>query len=156
HDREAVLVYAQREGRIPRGRVQHHEHTAFRQAERDLPQLELRPDHVDYGRDRAIDALWIQVDVLIEELTRRVPDREGGLRMRRRDFLGQTAAAGTMWALSPAARILGANDRIRLGIIGAGASGQDLLNQLVKLNDPNAELVAAADVYTRRHDQVRE
>ena len=76
--------------------------------------------------------------------------------MRRRDFLGQTAAAGTVWALSPAARILGANDRLRLGMIGAGARGQDLLKQLVKLNDPNAELVAVADVYTRRHDQVRD
>ena len=76
----------------------------------------------------------------------------------RREFLGQTAAAGALWALSPAARVLGANDRIRLGIIGAGARGQELLGQLLKLVDEanqNAQLVAVADVYTRRHDEVR-
>src|SRR5919199_4776810 len=87
--------------------------------------------------------------------------------MRRRDFLGQTAAAGAFWALSPTARVLGANDRIRLGMIGPGARGQELLGQLLKLvagnagdagnNDKheNAELVAVADVFTRRHDEVR-
>src|SRR2546421_2879627 len=78
--------------------------------------------------------------------------------MRRREFLEQTAAAGAVWALSPAARVLGANDRIRLGIIGPGARGQELLGQLRKLVDEehqNAQLVAIADVYTRRHDEVR-
>jgi predicted dehydrogenase len=78
--------------------------------------------------------------------------------MRRRDFIGQTAAAGAFWALSPTARVLGANDRIRLGMIGPGARGQELLGQLLKLVDErheNAELVAVADVYTRRHDEVR-
>src|SRR5437764_7798700 len=76
----------------------------------------------------------------------------------RREFLGQTAAAGALWALSPAARVLGANDRIRLGMIGPGARGQELLGQLLKLVDggkQNAQLVAIADVYTRRHDEVR-
>src|SRR5205814_1815205 len=78
--------------------------------------------------------------------------------MRRREFLEQTAAAGAVWALSPAARVLGANDRIRLGIIGPGARGQELLDQLLKLvaeENQNAQLVAVADVYTRRHDEVR-
>lgn len=80
----------------------------------------------------------------------------------RRGFLGQTAAGAALWALSPAARalgadarVLGANDRIRLGMIGPGARGQDLLGQLLKLTDANAELVAVADVYNRRHDEVR-
>jgi predicted dehydrogenase len=72
----------------------------------------------------------------------------------RREFVGTTAAAGaTLWARSPAARILGANDRVRLGLIGGGARGQELLSQALKL--PNVELVAVADVYTRRHDEVR-
>ena len=78
--------------------------------------------------------------------------------MERRDFLGKTAAAGALVALSPAARILGANDRIRLGMIGPGARGQELLGQLRKLVDQKgeqAELVAVADVYTRRHDEVK-
>ena len=72
----------------------------------------------------------------------------------RREFVGGTAAAGgALWALTPTARVLGANDRVRLGIIGAGARGQDLIAQALKL--PNVELVAVADVYTRRHDEVR-
>lgn len=71
----------------------------------------------------------------------------------RRGFLGQTAAGAALWALHPAARILGANDRVRLGIIGAGARGQSILKQALALT--NVELVAAADVYTRRHDEVR-
>ncbi len=72
----------------------------------------------------------------------------------RRQFLARTTAAGAaLWALSPTARALGANDRLRLGLIGGGARGQDLLAQALKL--PNVELVAVADVYTRRHDEVR-
>src|SRR3989442_2033083 len=72
----------------------------------------------------------------------------------RREFLGRSAALGVgTWAAAPAARVLGANDRLRLGLIGAGARGRDLLSQVLKL--PNAELVAAADVYTRRRDEVR-
>ena len=85
--------------------------------------------------------------------------------VRRREFLAGTAATAAAWALAPAARALGANarvirrgganDRIRLGIIGAGARGQELLGQLLKLQNANAELVAVADVYNRRHDEVR-
>jgi len=39
---------------------------------------------------------------------------------------------------------------VRLGIIGPGARGQDLMKDFVKV--PNAEFVAAADIYGRRHD----
>jgi predicted dehydrogenase len=38
-------------------------------------------------------------------------------------------------------------------MIGVGARGQDLLKQLLEL--PNAQLVAIADVYNRRHDEAR-
>jgi len=38
-------------------------------------------------------------------------------------------------------------------MIGAGARGQDLLAQL--LRQANADLVAVADVYSGRFDQVR-
>jgi predicted dehydrogenase len=71
----------------------------------------------------------------------------------RRQFLGRTAAAAAVWTMSPAARVLGANDRVRLGVIGPGARGQELIAQALKL--PNVELVAIADVFTRRHDEVR-
>ena len=80
--------------------------------------------------------------------------RKGKRSIGRRQFLANTAAGGAaLWAMSPMARVLGANDRLRLGLIGGGARGQDLLSQALKL--PNVELVAVADVYTRRHDEVR-
>lgn len=73
----------------------------------------------------------------------------------RREFIGQAAAGAAAFALSSSSRVLGANDRVRLGLIGAGGRGQELIEQLLKLTSANAELVAIADVYTRRHDEVR-
>jgi predicted dehydrogenase len=51
----------------------------------------------------------------------------------------------------PSARVLGANDRVRLGIIGPGARGQELMKYFLRA--PNVEFVAAADVFTRRNDE---
>jgi predicted dehydrogenase len=77
-----------------------------------------------------------------------------GNRMGRREFVTKTVAAGLgAWAASGHARILGAGERVRLGLIGAGARGQDLVKQALTL--PNTELIAVADVYARRHDEVR-
>ena len=76
--------------------------------------------------------------------------------LERRDFLKQAAATTTLGALGltlPTSRILGANDRVRLGIIGPGARGQELMREFVKA--PNIEFVALADVYTGRADQVK-
>jgi predicted dehydrogenase len=77
--------------------------------------------------------------------------------MSRRRFLGQVplsiaAGAAVAHALAPE-RVLGANDRIRIGIIGAGARGKEDLKAAIAI--PNVECVAMADVYTRRHDEVR-
>jgi predicted dehydrogenase len=69
----------------------------------------------------------------------------------RRDFMKVTAGAAAFLA-SPS-RALGANDQVRVGMIGVGARGQELLKQLLEV--PNAQLVAIADVYTRRHDEAR-
>jgi predicted dehydrogenase len=74
----------------------------------------------------------------------------------RRDFIKQaSASAGAGLSLSAAAygKVLGANDRVRLGIIGPGARGRELMNAFVKV--PNAEFVAAADVYTRSNDEAK-
>jgi len=71
----------------------------------------------------------------------------------RRQFLGELAA-GTVMLAYPPSRVLGANDRVRIGLIGAGARGQELLKQAVAL--PNVECVAIADVYTRRHREARQ
>src|SRR5438067_3375597 len=68
----------------------------------------------------------------------------------RRKFLG-TVALGTAATLVDPTRVLGANDKVRVGIIGAGGRGQELMKQVQEL--PDAELVAIADVYTRRHEE---
>lgn len=74
-------------------------------------------------------------------------------KIERRTFLKQ-AALGTAAVMAYApSRVLGANDRVRVGIIGPGARGQELVREVVAL--PNAELVAAADVYPRRREEVQ-
>lgn len=66
----------------------------------------------------------------------------------RRNFLGKVATglAGTL-AAGPA-RALGASDRIRVGIIGVGDRGLELLNQIRVC--ANTEVAAFADIYTKR------
>jgi len=66
----------------------------------------------------------------------------------RRKFLGKVASglAGTLAAVP--ARALGASDRIRVGIIGVGDRGLELLNQ-IRVCD-NVEIAAFADIYTKR------
>jgi predicted dehydrogenase len=71
----------------------------------------------------------------------------------RRTFLKQ-AAMGTAAALAfPTSSVLGANDRVRVGMIGVGDRGTDLLEQVLAL--PNVEVVAMADVYSRRREAVK-
>ena len=70
----------------------------------------------------------------------------------RRNFLG-SVATGLATSLAAPSTILGANDRIRVGIIGPGARGQELMHDVLKC--PNVEFVAAADVYTRRLEQAK-
>ncbi len=69
----------------------------------------------------------------------------------RRNFIGKVASglAGTL----AASNAIGANQRIRLGIIGPGARGQEILRQAVSLE--NVECIGAADVYTRRLEEAR-
>ena len=72
----------------------------------------------------------------------------------RRDFL-KTAALGTAGlAVAPYAKALGANDRVRVGMIGVGARGGDLLKQVTAV--PNVAVVAMADVYSRRREEARQ
>jgi predicted dehydrogenase len=66
----------------------------------------------------------------------------------RRNFIGKVASglAGTI-AAGPA-EVLGASDRIRVGIIGAGDRGMELASQVRAC--PNTDIAAFADVYSRR------
>ena len=54
--------------------------------------------------------------------------------------------AGTLAAVPR--NVLGANDRIRVGIVGAGDRGMELVNQIRLC--PNVEVAAFADIYTKR------
>jgi predicted dehydrogenase len=71
----------------------------------------------------------------------------------RRDFVRTSVAAAgaaTMAALAPAVAI-GANDRIRMGVIGVGGQGTGHVAGLVKrAKADNVEVVAVCDVYRRR------
>src|SRR6185503_16211942 len=71
--------------------------------------------------------------------------------IQRRQFIKQATTAAAIGLVYPSARVLGANDRVRLGIIGPGARGQELMREF--RNVPNVEFVAAADVYTRRQEE---
>jgi predicted dehydrogenase len=70
----------------------------------------------------------------------------------RRTFLKQAAIGAAVLAY-PGAKVLGANNRIRVGMIGVGDRGNDLLGQILSVHD--VEVVAMADVYSRRRDQAK-
>jgi predicted dehydrogenase len=72
----------------------------------------------------------------------------------RREFIKQAAIGAAAMAAYPPSRVLGANDRVRVGMIGVGGRGQELLKQVLEI--PNAQLVAMADVYTRRREEAKQ
>lgn len=72
----------------------------------------------------------------------------------RRRFIRETALGAAAMLAYPSVRVLGASDRVRLGMIGVGARGQDLLKQAQEL--PDIQIVAVADVYTRRLEEARQ
>lgn len=69
----------------------------------------------------------------------------------RRNFVGKVAygLAGTL-AAGPA-RVLGANERVRVGLIGAGDRGMELVNHLRACTD--VEIVAVSDIYAKHLDR---
>ena len=71
----------------------------------------------------------------------------------RREFLKQTTAGTAILFAYPPATVLGANDRVRVGIIGAGNRGQDLVEEVLAV--ANVEVVAMADVYRGRFAEVQ-
>src|SRR6516162_5355088 len=71
----------------------------------------------------------------------------------RREFLKQTALGSAAFLAYPRARVLGANDRVRVGMIGVGNRGQDLLEEVKSV--PNVEVVAIADVYRGRFPEAK-
>lgn len=71
--------------------------------------------------------------------------------MQRRQFLGG-AGAGLM--AQSAQRVLGANDRVNVGLIGCGGRGRYVAGLMREA--PGVEFVAAADVYLPNAERARE
>lgn len=70
----------------------------------------------------------------------------------RRKFIG-TMASGLATTLASPRGVLGANDRIRAGIIGIGARGTEITRQAMQCD--NVDFVAFSDVYTRRLEDAK-
>ena len=76
------------------------------------------------------------------------------LKMTRRDFNKSAALCAASLALTagPAVRnVLGANDRVRMGLIGAGGMGQADLRDFIRTGQ--VDVVAIADVYEPHLDE---
>jgi predicted dehydrogenase len=77
--------------------------------------------------------------------------------LNRRRFIHQVSGGAAALAGSSVflpASVLGANDRVRFGLIGAGGRGQDIFKHA--LGAPNTQAVAVADVYTRRLEEAKQ
>ncbi|MGA2864513.1 MAG: Gfo/Idh/MocA family oxidoreductase [Verrucomicrobiota bacterium] len=74
----------------------------------------------------------------------------------RRTFMHQLMGSAA-WVAAPGlfspGRVLGANDRIRIGLIGAGSRGKEIFRAALRC--PQVEAAGAADVYTRRLDEAK-
>src|SRR5271169_5870536 len=74
----------------------------------------------------------------------------------RRKFMGQVLGSTATLAAAnffPSSRVLGANDRVRFGLIGCGGRGQEDFRAALKAT--NVEAVAVADLYSRRLDEAK-
>ena len=70
----------------------------------------------------------------------------------RRKFIGKVATGIGTLAAGPA-EVLGAADRVRVGVIGAGDRGMELVSQIRVC--PNTEVAAFADVYSRNLERAQ-
>ena len=84
----------------------------------------------------------------------------------RRDFIKKTTVASAALSLSgilPAfsaksyGRIIGANERIKIGVIGCGGMANAHMNALLKMKESDSiEIAAVCDIYTNRLDRAKE
>jgi predicted dehydrogenase len=72
----------------------------------------------------------------------------------RREFMGRILSGTAALAVSfPSRQVLGANGRVRFGLIGGGGRGQEILKAALRC--ANTEAVAVADLYARRLEEVK-
>ncbi|MCG3161092.1 MAG: Inositol 2-dehydrogenase/D-chiro-inositol 3-dehydrogenase [Acidobacteria bacterium] len=69
--------------------------------------------------------------------------------IERREFIKQSIVTGVTVAAA-GANILGANDRIRVGVIGPGRQGRGVMKTFMK--NPDVQVVAVCDVYASNLD----
>jgi predicted dehydrogenase len=75
----------------------------------------------------------------------------------RRSFLATTAATGSVAAMTGSAaaytRVIGANDRLRIGVIGCGGMANGHMRALNRMKEEqNIEVAAVSDIFTKRLD----
>jgi predicted dehydrogenase len=71
--------------------------------------------------------------------------------MGRRRFLTYAAGAAVAMTASSYGRVLGANEKIQLGIVGSGGRGRSLMKSFLK--NPIVEFAAVCDVYETYRDK---
>ncbi len=84
--------------------------------------------------------------------------------VNRRDFVKTAVGAGTALSLGRSlaaqsqGRVIGANDKINLGLIGVGIRGGGLLRQFMRIGegDGKSQLMAVCDVYEKRKQAAQE
>lgn len=72
----------------------------------------------------------------------------------RRDFLRKTGVGAVAMTAASYSRVMGANDRINLGLIGCGDRGQHVMGEFQ--HRPEVQVVAVCDAYGQRVDSARQ
>ncbi len=77
-------------------------------------------------------------------------------KLSRRNFVG--ASAASVFTAASASRVIGANNRLRIGLIGCGGLSQGShIPALLRMKETdNVEIAAVCDVYQKRLDQAAE
>ena len=76
------------------------------------------------------------------------------VKISRRSFLKGSLAVATIATAASRGKILGANDRIRLGVIGTGNRSSNLMKNVNKIG--GIQWVALSDIWDRRMEEAAE
>ena len=72
----------------------------------------------------------------------------------RRSFLAGSLGAAALATAASSKRVLGANDRIRLGVIGSGNRSRSLMRNVNRIG--NIQWVAVSDIWEQRMREAEE
>jgi predicted dehydrogenase len=74
--------------------------------------------------------------------------------MNRRELLRHASTGAAVWTAASYSRVLGANDRIRLGVVGCGGRGSYVMSVFQK--NPVVDVAAVCDVWLTRADRAKQ